>query len=318
MLSIGIDLGGTKILIGLINDDGKIIHSLKKRTPASKRIDDIMNLTFETIDSAIADAGVDMKEISGIGVAAPGIVDEKNGVLLYAPNWNLRNIPVKRLLKDKFSIPVKVANDVNAAAIGELHFGHGKNENSFFWITISTGIGGALVVNGNLLLGNRGLAGEIGHMIIDDNGPDCTCGRKGCLEALASGTAIANLARKRISEGRKFLKINSEIKPEEITAETVVRAASNNDKEAFSLLKEVSGHISKALSYVVNLADIDLLVIGGGVMVNNEILFKLIEENLKHYVYEYQHRNIRLVSPQLGYNSSLIGAGALILKSKSL
>lgn len=314
MLSIGIDLGGTKILIGLISDEGKIIHSIKKSTPGSKRIDDIMNLTFETIDSTITHAGIKIKEISGIGVAAPGIVDEKNGLLLYAPNWNLRNLPIKKLLNEKFSIPVRVANDVNAAAIGELHFGHGKKEKSFFWITISTGIGGALVINRSLLLGNSGLAGEIGHMIIDENGPDCTCGRKGCLEALASGPAIANIARKRISEGRKFLKISSEIKPEEITAEKVINAANNNDKEAFSLLKDVSRNISKALSYVVNLADIDLLIIGGGVMVNNDLLFKLIEENLKHYVYEYNHRNIRLAGPQLGYDSSLIGAAALILK----
>jgi len=315
MVAIGIDLGGTKILIGLINQKGEVINAIKKQTPKTKKIDEIMGLTFETIDNVISDSKTDIKEIIGIGVAAPGIVDMDKGILLYAPNWNLRNLPIRELLSEKFSIPVKVANDVNAAAIGELHFGHGRKENSFFWITISTGIGGALVINGELVLGNKGLAGEIGHIIIDENGPYCKCGRKGCLESLASGPAIAKLAKKRISDGATFLKINSKINSDEITPEMIIKAAHDGDEEAVSLLKEVAKNISKALSYIVNLTDIDLLIIGGGVMEQNDLLFRFIDENMKDYVYEYHQRNVRLAKPELGYNSSLIGAAALILKS---
>ena len=211
-------------------------------------------------------------------------------------------------------MPVNVANDVNAAAFGELHFGHGRNEDSFFWMTVSTGIGGALVIDRKVVLGNKGLAGEIGHMIIDENGPLCKCGRKGCLEAFSSGTAIASLAKKRIKNGVVFQKLDPEIKPDEITSEAIVRAAFDGDRESILLLEEAARNISKALSYVVNLTDIELLVIGGGVMENSDLLFSLVDKNMKTYVYEYQQRNVRLVRPKLGYNSSLIGAGALVLK----
>ena len=317
MLTIGIDFGGTKILIGIINQDGEIIKSIKRIVPRRKKIDDIIELTFATIKELLADSKTSLNNISGIGVAAPGIVDADKGVLIYAPNWNIRNLPLKKILKDEFSMPVKVYNDVNAAAFGELHFGHGKKENSFFWITISTGIGGALCIDGEILLGNRGLAGEIGHMIIEDDGPACKCGRKGCLESLASGTAIADIAKKSIKNGAVFRKIDPKINPAEITAETVIKAAHAGDKEAVSLLEEAGRNISKALSYVINLADVDLMVIGGGVMENNGLLLKFIDKNMKKYVYEYDQRNVRLAKPKLGYNSSLVGAAALILKDKN-
>jgi len=318
MFSIGIDFGGTKILIGIINQDGEIIKSIKRNVPRTKHIDEIIELTSATIEDLFSDSKISLSNISGIGVAAPGIVDADKGILIYAPNWSIRNFPIKKIFSDKYSMPVKVYNDVNAAAIGELHFGHGREENSFFWITISTGIGGALVINGELLLGNSGLAGEIGHIIIEDNGPLCKCGRKGCLESLASGTAIASLARKKIKNGAVFHKIDPKINIDEITAETVIMAAHADDGEAISLLEEVARNISKALSYVVNLADVDLMVIGGGVMESNGLLFKFIDKNMKRYVYEYDQRNVKLARPALGYNSSLVGAGALILKDKNL
>ena len=314
MHAIGIDLGGTKILIGLIDQNGNVINPIKKQTPKTKKVDEIMGLTFETIEQVIAGSKIDRKAIRGIGVAAPGIVDQDKGILLYAPNWNMRNLEIRKILKKKYSLPVNVANDVNAAAFGELHFGHGRNEDSFFWMTVSTGIGGALVIDRKVVLGNKGLAGEIGHMIIDENGPLCKCERKGCLEAFSSGTAIASLAKKRIKNGVVFQKLDPEIKPDEITSEAIVRAAFDGDRESILLLEEAARNISKALSYVVNLTDIELLVIGGGVMENSDLLFSLIDKNMKTYVYEYQQRNVRLVRPKLGYNSSLIGAGALVLK----
>lgn len=304
-LTLGIDFGGSKILTGLITQDGNTKKYRKVETPDKKSKSSILNLTFNSLHELLEKEHLTMKDILGIGVAAPGLVDEKKGILLYAPNWNIRNFPLKTILKKKFPIPVKIANDINAAATGEVLFGHGIRERNFFWMTISTGIGGAIVINKKVISGDRGLAGEIGHTIVDESGPICSCGNNGCLESIASGPGILNMAKQRIKYSKKSCHLFS--------TKEIVRAANKGDSKAKDILDEAGKNISKAISYIVNIVDIEVIIIGGGVMQDNRFLIRVIEKYLKKYVYEYSHRKIKILTPKLGYNSSLIGAASLIL-----
>jgi len=203
--AIAVDIGGTKTLVGLVDDDGKIHNIIRFPTDTTQNPQYHLDRCILAIEQCLKETLVNVNNISGIGVAVPGLADSKKGFLRYAPYSGWRDVPVAQYIKDSFpGKPVRIANDVNACAIGELQFGWGKQYRNFLWVTISTGIGAGLIVNGELAEGETGLAGELGHVIVEWNqGRRCGCGNYGCLEAHASGTAITDMVREQcLREGK--------------------------------------------------------------------------------------------------------------------
>ncbi len=220
-LILSIDLGGTKILTAVINSQGKILSRDHSLTPPAKGQKAVIQTILESAGRARKQAGIAAADITAISFGAPGLSNPETGILFTSPNlpgWN--NVPLLAIFEKEFGKKVFLINDANAAAIGELQFGAGKGARNLIYITVSTGIGGGIIIDGKIYTGFIGTAGELGHMTIDVDGPRCLCGNSGCLEVLASGGAVAREAIKRVQSGEKS--IITEIvggKVEEITAE---------------------------------------------------------------------------------------------------
>ncbi|RMF92678.1 MAG: ROK family protein [Candidatus Schekmanbacteria bacterium] len=315
VIAAALDYGGTKILAGLIDSTGKIISKKKIQTPSKESKKRLVLEGKNLLEEISEKGGINLSDTAGLGISLPGMVDNNGEKLIYAPNWKMRNFYVKREFEKILGIRTVIANDINAAAIGEMILGHGKKIDSFFWLTISTGIGGALVIDKKLITGDNGLAGEIGHIKIYDRRLKCSCGKYGCLEAISSGPAILKRTKERIKSA-SFKRITA-LKKNDLTTEKIVAFANRGDEGAQKILDECSSAVGKALSYIVNLTDIETIIIGGGVMDNNPLMFRLIKRYIKEYVYEEKLRRIKLLKPKFRYDSCLIGAASLIFNQEN-
>ena len=202
--SVGIDLGGTKILIALVNKEtGEVIYHVKKKTKKDKGPKNIMKKMIEGIEELFEESRISKDEISSIGVGAAGQIDRQNGVLIGAPNLDCYDLNIKEILQEHFNLPVYLGNDVEIATIGEQKFGAGKGCDDFVCVFVGTGVGSAIVKDGKIITGATGTAGEIGHIIVDLNGRQCACGAHGCLEAYASRSAIERRIEGALKRGRQ-------------------------------------------------------------------------------------------------------------------
>jgi glucokinase len=315
---IAVDIGGTKISVARANQQGTLLETRTFATPQGSP-DETLPAALAQIEDHIAawvKAGA-----SAIGIAAPGPTDRANGVLLLCPSQGWQNVGLKDHFERRFGLPVSVANDVQAAALGELRFGWGQRPlptgrlpRHLFWMTISTGIGGSIVTDGRVYAGN-GAAGEIGHLLLAENGPVGACGHAGCLESLASGPAIAAHARRLIVQGEPSLLNELAATPEAITAALVAQAARQGDALSLQVWQEAGRHIGKALSYVIHLLDPDLLVLGGGVILGASDLIlepiRAFAHNPKYYLPGTSQRLPPIVQTLHGANAGLVGAAAL-------
>ncbi len=313
-IAAAIDYGGTKILAGLIDIKGKIISKRRIETPKDLRKKNLVSQAAKLLEEMCAELSLNIRDTTGLGISLPGMVDREGKQLIYAPNWKIRNFYIKRDFEKLFNIKTFIANDINAAAVAELMLGHGKKDDSFFWITISTGIGGALVINGKPVTGKSGLAGEIGHIKISGSRLKCGCGKKGCLEAIASGPAILKRTKNRI-KSPAFRKATS-LHAGNLSTEAIIKAANNKDKGAGLIIDESASAVARALSYVINILDMETIVIGGGVMTDNALMFRLIKKYINEYTYEEKLRKIKLLKPVFRYDSCLIGAASLVFFNK--
>ena len=190
--AIGVDIGGTKVAIAVVNENGVISHQTVIPTDLTIKPETMIHKISEQIKQVVKNSQIPMEDIIGIGIGAPGPLDSKNGMITCPPNlptWT--DIPIRKLIADQFSIPVTLENDANAAALAEKWIGAAQENENFLYITVSTGIGAGIIDNGQLLRGQKGNAGDIGHMVVDPSFGECSCGQLGCLESIASGTAIA-------------------------------------------------------------------------------------------------------------------------------
>jgi len=240
---VGVDLGGTKIYTVLADLNGRVIAEMKVPTSPEEGQEKVIGRIVNTITMVCQEAGIKEKA-KAVGVGAPALVDHRQGVVFLAPNLGWHEVPLKKILENRLKVPVKIDNDVNLAALGEYIYGleKGINESSLrslatitelVYIAVGTGIGGGLILDGQIYHGANGSAGEIGHMTIEPEGPLCSCGNRGCLEALASGSAIAREARELLKKGRgNGLLLAAGGRQADITAQTVAKAARAGDPEA--------------------------------------------------------------------------------------
>jgi glucokinase len=308
---IGIDLGGTNLKAGIVERDGKITHRLSIKTNYNADSQAISNQIFELIDEIIKDAHVKKSDIIGVGLGSPGLIDKKGETIIFSPNlprW--RNIPIKRLVIERFSMPCVLENDANAAAWGEKWVGAGKDVNSLVMLTLGTGIGGGIVIDNKLWRGANNVAAEIGHMIIHMDGPKCSCGNNGCIEAYASATAMV----RRFKESLKGGASSSLKDSREITAKMINDAAFQGDRASLDIIEETGRYLGIALVNVMHILNPEMIVLTGGMIGSGELLMNPIRQVTKQKAFEASYRDTKIVFSQLGNDAGIIGAAGCLLK----
>lgn len=310
-ISVGVDIGGTKILAGIVNAHGEILAQVRKETPRADA-----SGVLEVVSEAIAETIADVEAtITGIGVGVAGPVDAGSTTVLYAPNLQWADVPVAALLENAMGLPVLVENDGNAAAWGEARFGGGKGFRDVVTVTIGTGIGGGIVLGGELFRGSHGAAGEIGHMGAVADGLLCGCGRKGCWEQYASGNALVRDARamatERLSEARVLLSLGDGT-PEGVHGEHVTEAAKLGDPVAMEVLERLGVWLGRGLASLSAILDPQIFVIGGGACEASEFFLPRARSTLADRIIGKQHRPIPEINvAALGNEAGIVGAADL-------
>jgi glucokinase len=307
---LAVDLGGTKMIVALVILTGRIISRKYYLTQADKGSRAVINRLSSAIKEAIAQAKLKNTEVIGIGIGAAGILDTRRGIVTTSPNlpgW--RNVPLRDIIAARSGLATYIINDANAAALGEHRFGAGRGFDNLLYLTVSTGIGGGIIINGELYSGANGCAGELGHITIEADGPQCHCGNFGCLEALASGWAIAKEAVTRINQGERSSIIELvEGGVENITAETVSAAARRGDRLACDIVARAANYLGIGLANLVNIFNPELIVIGGGLSKMGNMLLKPAREVIKERAFRLPAQSVRIVRARLGSNAGIIGA----------
>ena len=315
-LSLGIDLGGTKILTAVATAQGKMLSRDHSVTPATKGQEAVVQSILESIGRALEQAGIAASQLSAIGVGAPGLSNPETGILFTSPNlpgW--RDVPLRDIIEKELGKKAFLINDANAAALGELYFGAAKGAHHFIYITISTGIGGGIIIDGEVYTGSIGTAGEVGHMTIDDDGPPCNCGNRGCWETLASGTAMAREARKQIKEGARTSILGyAEGDVEKVTAQVIHNAAKEGDSLAKELITRTGYYVGVGLANLVNIFNPELIVIGGGLSNIGDMLLEPAYKVAGERAFKESYRTVRFALAKLGRDSGVLGAAAFALQ----
>jgi len=312
---IGIDLGGTKVSTALVDSTGKIIAYDYRGTCAIEGPQVVIGRILDGARGVMAQAGIKQSQVAAVGIGAPGPLDIEAGVVVAPPNlpgWD--RVPLKQLIEDALGVTAFLENDANAAALGEHRFGAGQGVAHMIYVTVSTGIGGGLILDGRLYHGASGMAGEIGHTTVVPYGPLCGCGNRGCLETMASGTAIARQARERVARCVPTLIADlAEGDLEHITAKLVAEAASQGDVEAQEIIAEAMHYLGIGMASLVNLFNPRLIVIGGGLTNIGESLFGPVRRAIDQRAFRAQAQAVRVVQAELGDNAGVLGAAAVAL-----
>ncbi|WP_164958028.1 ROK family protein [Clostridium estertheticum] len=307
---IGVDLGGTKISCALADLSGKVIEIQVVATNASEGEIAVLNRIISVIDKVMLNKNTSKEDIKAIGIGAPGPLDARKGIIVEPANLPFKNFDLVTPIVDKFNIPVYLDNDASVAAIGEFMFGAAKGTENMIYITVSTGIGGGAILNGQVYRGRTTNALEIGHTTVEPfSSARCNCGNLGCLEALASGTAIAKRAKDAASSN-----INTSLKGYEIiTAYEVFKEAENGDKVAISIRDNALRYLGIGVTNIINTFDPDIVVIGGGVSKAGEIIFDKVKEVVNERGLKTMTAGCEIVPAKLGTDAGVIGAVALAI-----
>ncbi len=311
-LVLGIDLGGTKILSAVVDFQGNILARDYSITPAAKGQDAVLEAIGISAERALEQAGMEPSLMMGVGIGAPGPSNPNKGILFTSPNlpgW--KDVPIASIMGDLFHRETFLINDANAAALAEHRFGSGLGARHMIYLTVSTGIGGGVIMDGQLYTGAIGTAAELGHMTINDTGPRCNCGNFGCWEAMASGTALARAARERLQQ-RKESQIMELVGGdlEKVTAQTVQRAAEQGDALARELIAGAGYYLGVGLANLINLFNPEVIVIGGGVSNMGSLLLGPALETAGRRAYKVAYEAVRFAEPKLGRDSGVLGAAA--------
>jgi len=309
--ALGVDIGGTNIKLGIVSETGDIIFSTMLPTNREDGPDEVMFQLKKGIKETISQNELD---IIGIGIGAAGSVSSEKGTVSNPPNipgWGVVN--VVDIIKKEFNLPICIDNDANAAAIGEMLYGAGKEFNSFALVTLGTGVGGGLILNRKIYQGDFGAAGEIGHISIDYNGRLCNCGSKGCVEAYVGNHYLVDIVKEELPEHQdsiilKLINNNTDL----LTPKIICEAAVDGDEYALFIIERTGFYVGSALSSVSNLLDIDTFIIGGGVSAFGQPLLNSIKKTLKDKVLKTLKHRIKVYPAQLKNEAGIVGSSSLI------
>ena len=279
MYRVGVDLGGTNIVAGVINEEMKIIGRGKLKTNCPRAAEAILEDVAKAVEAAVIDAGITMNDVVSVGIGTPGSVNKKNGVIEYANNLAFDNVPARDILESRLKKTIYLDNDANCAALGEAKAGAGKGVNSFVAITLGTGVGSGIVIDGKLVTGVNDAAGEMGHMVIVSDGEACTCGRRGCWESYSSATALIRQTK---------------------------------DETAKKVVNQYIFYLATGITNVVNALQPDMICIGGGIGHEKENLLVPLRKMVERERYSIHAKvQTQIISAELGNDAGLIGAALL-------
>ncbi len=306
---IAIDLGGTKLSWALIDRDYKFLLNERTQTPrtADAVISKLSDIIVETSKGA--------QKIVGVGIGVAGMVDPGSEMVIASPNLPLTGVPIARLLNEKLDLRCSVDNDANLAVLGELYSGAGRGKTNLIGLTVGTGIGGGIVLDGKIWRGQKGAAAEFGHIVIDAGGPRCACGNLGCLETRASGTAIT-VAVKEFVKAHPDSQLGKKVggDSEKATGPMVSEAARAGDEAALGILAEVGRWLGIGIGSLINVLDPQIVIIGGGVASSIDMFLPSVEEGIANTVIDPRSRDIPLAISQLENKAGLLGAAALVFE----
>ncbi len=312
MMYIGIDLGGTNIAVGLVNEEGKILHKDSVPTNSSRPNEEILKDMAMLSIKVVKDAGYTMDDVKSVGVGSPGTCDDKNGVVLYANNLGFDHVPVREEIQKYIDKPVYIGNDANVAALAEYYASENKPE-TFVAITLGTGVGGGIVLGGKIHTGAGGGAGELGHIMLMHGGEQCSCGRKGCWEAYASATALKRQTRIAIAQNPDSI-MNEMIEGNlnNVSGKTAFDAAKKGDTAGQAVVDKYIEYVAVGISDVINIFQPELIVIGGGICKEGDYLLNPIKE----YCFKEKYGNddkavTEIAIAKLGNDAGIIGAALL-------
>jgi glucokinase len=307
--AIGIDVGGTKINAFRVERDGSISARSSAATPA-----DDEEWTLATMIELAE--GLRTPDVLAVGVGAAGMVDAADGILRFAPNLAWRDLPIAARMRDALGLPCQVDNDANVAAYGEYRFGAGRGYRHVLLVAVGTGIGGGIISDGRLFRGANGFAAEIGHIIVEPDGPLCGCGNRGCWEQVAAGRAIDRLGRQEAEEQEhSILRRLAGGDPARVTGASVTEAAEQGDEAARRILAEVGRRLGEGIAGLVNMLDPQVVVVGGGAIVAGDLLLDPARTSFAEAVEGPGYRpRVPIVAAELGNDAGAVGAGALALE----
>jgi len=298
-VKIGIDLGATRIKMGLVDERGRVSLRREIDTPFDAKKGAIINFIVSNVREMIKESGRVKREIIGIGIGVPGPVDSKRGIIHYFTNikgW--KEVPLKSILETRLGIKVALDNDVNAMTLGEYKFGAGGGALNLVCLTLGTGVGGGIIINGEIYRGSTMCAGEIGHIPINEKGPKCNCKGIACVERYIGNRYILYRALMIFGKG--------------ITLERLSSLARKGNKKALRIWMDVGRKLGIALTGVVNLLNPDLIVIGGGVSKAGELILRPLRKEIKARAMKDQAKHVKLVRAKLGDDAGIIGASLLV------
>ncbi len=309
--AFGVDVGGTTVKIGLFDREGNVLDKWEVPTRKENNGEKVFPDVAESLKAKMAEKNIAEADLAGIGIGLPGAVDDNNVLVGGAVNigWGVFN--VAEAMQAHINVPVKAANDANAAAFGELWQGGGKGCSNMVAVTLGTGVGGGIVVGGKLITGATGAGGEIGHIHIEDNETElCGCKNKGCLEQYASATGIVRLAKRRLAKDDQASVLRS---VSELSAKAVWDAVKEGDEVAIQIAKQFGEYLGKGLAAVAGVVNPEMFVIGGGVSKAGDILISYVEPEFQKYAFQ-QVRGAKFSLAKLGNDAGIYGAAGLILK----
>lgn len=312
MIAIGIDIGGTSIKGAAVYDDGRMLDVFALPVVKGEPGEETIRKLIDIVENYIKEKGIG-KEIVGIGMGIPGLLDIEKGIVTYSPNLKWDNLPIADLFKARLPYPVRIANDANVAAFGEAKFGAGKGVPYVIMLTLGTGVGGGIVLDGKLYEGNEGKGAEMGHIVIELDGRQCGCGRKGCLEAYASATAIINDTKKAMEEHPESLmhKVAEELG--KIDGRVAFKAARQGDQVALQVVDQYICFLCEGIMNYCNIFRPNVVILSGGIANEGDYLFDKINDFLKLHQYGFPKSPVvKVVPAKLGYDSGKIGAASLL------
>lgn len=313
MVTIGVDLGGTNIVVGVVDEAYNIVAKAKSKTRAERPAEEILQDIARLCREAVETAGLTMADIAGVGVGCPGTCNTQTGVVEYANNLNFNNVPIVARMNELLGLPVYINNDANAAALGEALAGAAKGSNSCVCITLGTGVGGGVIIDGKIYEGCNYAGAELGHTVIQMNGEPCTCGRRGCWEAYASATALVRQTKEAMEthpRSQMWQQVGGDI--EKVNGLTAFDGMRAGDTVAAAVVDQYIDYVACGVIDMINIFQPDIVCIGGGISHEGETLLVPLREKvvLERYS-KFCKRQTEIVAAVLGNDAGVIGAACL-------
>lgn len=314
MYRVGIDLGGTNIAIGIVDETGKMIYKNSTPTLTNERTsEELVEAMAKFAIQVVEEAGITMDDVKSVGIGSPGTPDAKNGILLYANNLRMFNVPMRAIMQRYIDKPIYIGNDANCAALGEVVAGGAKDTECAIMITLGTGVGGGIVINNKIYDGFNNAGGELGHFVMVVDGEYCTCGRNGCFEAYASATALINQTVKAAKEHPESM-IHSLVDGDlsKVTGKTAFDAMHAGDATGKAVIDNYIRYLGEGVVSLINIFQPEVFLIGGGICAQKEALFGPLNEMAKKYAYSKDESKLTKIMPAvLGNDAGIIGAAML-------